>query len=57
MVSVPVETQTDFLGDAQVPSVEDLILEGRQLNHHVFVLTKHVFSTLFVTNLKTYLQH
>jgi len=50
-ISRPVETLSDLLADAQVPGVEDIILEGRQLDHHVLVLPENVFSTLFVANL------
>ena len=46
-----VQALDDFFADAQVPSVEHLILEGGQLSHHVLVLSEDVFGALFVANL------
>jgi hypothetical protein len=38
--------------DAQVPRVEDLVLERAQLGHHVLILPEHVLRALLVANLE-----
>ena len=52
MTNKPVKTLRDLFADAQVPNVEDVVLEGGQLDHHVLVLPEDVLGSFFVANLE-----